>query len=248
MRALRSLVILAAVLLAFPISARAQTPDPLPPPPSDFNPKAKAPPDLPKTLEIPRNMRIDVSVWRKKPIHYPSPPNPNSLDILMDPDLEGAVIERADDDIHATFHWQGDRTSEAFIIRGFGFRKVNFATPNLVVPSMAPMNFWLNRQDLTGGAADEFPGISWYAPSAYAGTASFKGSAVLVFAQNGVPSGAAGYPEANSVCLDPKTLAPLYLDDGVRVFTFTYTPDANVQIDPQGPYLQAIQKHFGHYP
>jgi len=239
-------LLLSSILFLLPVAGNAQTQASLPPPPSGFDPKAQIPPNLPQTLVIPKNMRIEVSVWRKKPIHYPAPPDPNSLDILMDPDLESAVIERNADDIHVTFHWQGGHTSEAFIIRGFCFRMVNLKYPTLVIPSKIPLNFWLNRQDLSGETSDDFPELGWYAPKNFAGTASLNGADVLVFPQDHVTAGTKVLPDSNYVCLDSVTHLPIYLDDGLRVFTFTYTPDSNIQINPQGAYLKAIQKQFGH--
>jgi hypothetical protein len=235
----------AFLILVICLPAAAQTP---PAPPSDFDPKAKTPADVPKTLEIPKNMRIEVSVWRKKPIHYATPPDFNNLDFLVDPDLESATIERGDQDIHVSYNWQGNRSSEVYVINGLGYRKVNLAYPNLVVPSQSPINFWLNRQNLGGGKLEDFPGITWYSPSSFAGTASLNGGTVLVFAADAIKPGTTTYPEANSICLDPKTHLPLYMDDGVRILTFTYTSDSNVQMNPQGPYLDAIKKHLGHYP
>jgi hypothetical protein len=237
---------LASVFLALFLAGNVEAQTSLPAPPSDFDSKATAPPDLPKVLDIPKNMRIEVGVWRKIPIRSTKPIDPNNSSMLMDPDLESAVIERGEGDVHAIFNWQGGRSSEAFVIKGLCYRKVNFAYPDAVIMTEAPMNFWLNRQDLSGTATGNFPGIGWYVPSKFVGTASLYGTKVLVFAQN-PPKGDA-YPEAYSVCLDSKTHSPLYMDDGIRVFSFTYIPSPNVQITPQGPYLEMIKRHLGHYP
>jgi hypothetical protein len=248
MRILFILVSLFSILSPLSPVARAQTPAGPPPPPSDFDSKAKVPLNLPATLDVPKNMRIEVKVWRKKPIHYPTPPDPNSMDIMMDPDLESATVERDQQNIHATFNWQGGRTSEAFVIGGYCFRKINFRYPDLVMASGPVLNFWLNRPGLDDIGHGDFPGITWYTPSTFVGTASVNGTSVLVFAQYPIKPGTDTLPDGNYVCLEPKTFLPLYMDDGIRVFTFTYTPDSNIQINPQGPYLKAIQKQFGHWP
>ncbi len=228
-------------------SLKAQSTPPLPPPPSNFDSTAKRPADLPPDLEIPRNMHIEVTAARKKPFIYKTPPNPDSLDFFLDPDLENAVIDRNSQDAHLTFHWQENRTSEAFIIGGFTFRMVDLRYPQQIIISTLPLNFWLNRQTQDTGKPYDFPGVSMYAPTNFAGTASLNGNSVLIFAPGGKPKDGT-YPEANTLALDSATRLPLYLDDGVRVFTFTCVPDPNIQIDPQSSYLQKIKQQLGHYP
>ncbi len=129
-----------AVFALIPILVSAQSQDPKPAPPFDYDSTAKVPPNLPKTLDIPRNMRINVKVWRKKPLPI-YPPVPNDISLLMDPDLESAVIERAQEDVHVTFHWQGEQSSEAFIIHGLCFRKPDLRYPDLMIASGPALNF-----------------------------------------------------------------------------------------------------------
>jgi len=240
--------VLSPIFCLFDTSLRAQMNSNLPAPPSNFDSSAKRPPNLPAVIEIPSNTHIEVRVWRKKPFHYQTPPDPNSLEFLMDPDLESAVIDRSARDAHVVFHWEENRTSEAFIVHGFTFRLIDLRFPNQVIISSNPLNFWLNRGEPDGNSPYNFPGLDTYAPGNFVGTASFNGAPVWVFAPDGKKPGDTSYPQSNSVAIEPKALVPLYLDDGVRVFTFSYTPDSKIVINPEGAYLQKIQKQLGHYP
>jgi hypothetical protein len=106
----------------------------------------------------------------------------------------------------------------------------------------------MDRTDSSAGENGNLPTISGYSRSNFAGKATLNGNDVLVFAPGGKKPGVTTYPEGNSICLDAQTLLPVWVDDGPTIYTFTYTPDSNVQINPQGVYLKAIQNHFGHWP
>jgi hypothetical protein len=60
--------------------------------------------------------------------------------------------------------------------------------------------------------------------------------------------GDTGYPKGASFCIDATTLLPVWSTDGNSIYTFTYSPASNVQINPQGAFLRVIQAEFGHYP
>ena len=204
---------------------------------------------LPDGLNIPVNTRMDVKAWRKAPLP-PSELEPDNPRLLWAPTLESAAFERGqDENIHAVFHWEGDKSSEAYMIRGVCFNILTFAYPDQISVSGGPLNFYLNRElrDATKGGKGNFPGVTWYSPSHYIGTATFNGNAVLVFAIGDAPADNT-FPTGLSLCLDALTLLPVWLDDAVYIYNFSYSTAADVQIDPQGPYLKAVQNRFGHWP
>ncbi len=252
MRVLSVISSLLMILLLLPAAARAQDPSP----PSDFDSSAPTPKNLPAKLNIPLYTRIEVTAWIKgAPPRNPSqPPDRNNMSLLWDPHLESAVIESDQQDVHAVFQWEGGRSSEAFLIHGLCFRLTCLAYPQIVAITSSALDFWIGSQDPTEGMGGNFPGVSWYSPSAFAGTASLNGSRVFVFAPGGKKTkgdekpATDTYPEGPSFCLDSKTLLPVWLDDGKSLYSFTYLPAHNVQINPQGYYLRAIQRKFGHYP
>jgi len=244
-----SILYLSIFLLLLSRAGYAQAPEAMPALPTDFDSSVKPPPNLPAKLDIPANTRIEVKAWRKKPLPPPLLPlAPDNPRFLWAPDLESAVIERNEQDIHAVFHWQGGRSNEAFVIRNLCFTKPTFAYPNLVTVTGSVLNLRLNGQSQGAGASGDFPGIDWYSPAAFAGKASFNGSSVLVFTPGGKKAAADSFPAGEYVCLDSKSLLPVLLDNGFFIYTFTTSPALDVQIDPQGLYQEAMKKQFGHYP
>jgi hypothetical protein len=244
--------------LLSPLVALAQTP-PLPPPPplpSDFDSSVPAPKNLPAKLNIPANTRIEVTGARRNPIYRP--PAQNAQRLLYAPDLVSAVIERGSSDVHATFQWEGGRSSEAFIIHDVCFRTPCLAFPDSITIAPPYICFQLNSQNSNDGSGGSFPSISWYKPSTFAGKATVNGNRVLVFApsqekQNANAPGTEKpstdtYPDGDSICLDATTLLPVWIADDKFVYTFTYIAAPNVQIEPKGMMLTVIQRQFGHYP
>jgi hypothetical protein len=248
---MRTLSVVLSLFLFLPLlisRAQAQDPPASSPPPTNFDPKTPAPPNLPAKLDIPINIHIDVTVRREKTLPPLTPDELKSPALLWNPDLESATIERNERDVHAVFQWQGGHSSEAFIIRGLCFKTLSLAYPDAVAITGPALDLWVGRLDPGEGSNGDFPDISWYTPSTYAGTASLNQNDVLVFAPGDKKPATTIYPEGTSLCLDAKTLWPVWLDDGVFIYTFTYTPDSNVQINPQGRFLKAIQRKFGQYP
>jgi hypothetical protein len=242
-----------AISLVFLISTHGMAQPSGPPPiPTGFDPSAVAPPNLPAKLDLPFNTRVDVTASRVIPL--PAPAQPNDPRLGWDPDLKSAVIERGPRDVHAVFNWEGGRSTEAFVIHNTCFRIYSLSYPDLVGTSGSVLNFRVNHTNSAEGSSGDFPGIYWYSPSIFCGTASVNGSRVYVFApgQKKTDAGkvdASVYPGGRSICLDSKTLLPVYLNDGENfIYTFTYSPDPNVQINPQGNFLKQIQKRLGHYP
>jgi hypothetical protein len=234
--------------LLSPLATLAQTP-PLPPPPplpTNFDPTTPVPKKLPGKLNIPANTRVEVTGARKSPIYRP--PAANAQRLLFSPDLVSAIIERGARDVHATFNWEGGRSSEAFIIHGMCFRPASLAFPNSVTTTSPYITFQLNSEYSNEGAGGDFPSVAWYSPSTFAGTATINGNKVLVFAQSGANPKATVYPDGDSVCLDASTYLPVWVADGRFVYTFTYVAAPNVQIEPTGMMLSVIQRQFGHYP
>ncbi len=256
MRIIPILLSLSVILPLLSPIAKAQTTS-VPPPasPSDFDSSAKAPQNLPAKMNIPPNTRIEVAAWTKG-VNPSLPPDTKNLSLLSDPCLLSAVIESDQQNVHAVFQWEGGRSSEAFIVNGLCFRLTCLAYPQVVAITSSALDFWVSRQDPDEGTGGNFPCTSWYSPSAFAGTASLNGSTVLVFTpgekkppvdKDKSPE-ATTYPTGLSFCLDTKTHLPVWLTDGTSIFTFTYTPAPNVQVNPQGFYLTAIQRKFGHWP
>jgi hypothetical protein len=244
---MRNLFFILLSLLS-PVAALAQTP-PLPPPPplpTNFDPTAPVPKKLPAKLNIPANTRVEVTGARKSPIYRP--PAANAQRLLFSPDLVSAIIERGARDVHATFNWEGGRSSEAFIIHGAGFRAASLAFAGSVTVTSPYISFRLSGGDSNEGAAGDFPSVAWYSPSTFCGTATMNGNSVLVFAQIGSNAKTATYPDGNSVCLDASTFLPVWVADGNFVYTFTYVAAPNVQIEPTGMMLSVVQRQFGHYP
>ena len=237
--------------LALSLTATAQTSGP-PSPPTNFDSTAETPQNLPAKLDFPSNTHIDMTVAPKVPLPPIPPAQMNNPCLLSNPLLESAAIESNQQDIHATFHWQGGRSSEAFIVHGICFRLSNLALPQNVTMMGSSLDLWLNRVVIYNGAepaggGGNIPEVSWYSPSTFVGTASYNGSSVYVFSPIGKKADMKSYPKV-SICIDPKSLLPVYIDDNTLVLTFAYTPDPNVQINPQGAYLKAIVAKFGHYP
>jgi hypothetical protein len=231
------------------ITAFGQTIPQLPPPPplpSNFNPTAPAPKKLPAKLNIPANTRLEVKGARKVPIYRP--PEANAQRLLFSPDLVSAVIERGARDVHATFNWEGGHSSETFIVHGVGFRTASLAFPNSVTVTSPYIEFQLGAGYSNEGEGGDFPSVAWYSPSTFAGKATINGNSVLVFAQIGANPKATSYPDGDSVCLDASTLLPVWIADGRFVYTITYIPAPNVQIEPKGMMLSVIQRQLGHYP
>ncbi|MCE0499339.1 MAG: hypothetical protein LV481_15470 [Methylacidiphilales bacterium] len=247
MRFLTVLLSLSAILPLLSPEAKAQAAGFPPPPPSNFDPTALAPKNLPDKLNIPANTRIVVAAWTKG-VNPSLPPDTKNMSLLWNPHLLSAVIESDQQNAHAVFQWEGGRSSEAFLIHGQCFRLICLAYPQTVAITSSGLDFWVSRQNPGEGAGGNFPGVSWYSPSAFAGTASLNGSNVLVFAPGPKKPGVTAYPEGASVCIDATTLLPVWLTDGRSIFSFTYSPAPNAQINPQGYYLQVIQKRFGHWP
>jgi hypothetical protein len=222
--------------------------------PTGFDSSTKAPPNLPDKINIPPNIHIDVAGWTPG-VDPSKPPDTKNLSLLWSPHLLSAVIESDQENAHAVFQWEGGRSSEAYLIKGKCFRLTCLAYPQLVSETSSGMDFWVSRQQPNEGNSGTFPGLSWYSPATFAGTASLNGSTVLVFTPgekkppvDNKKAPATTYPAGDSVCLDSKTLLPVWLTDGYSIFTFTYTSASNVQINPQGFYLRAIQNKFGHWP
>jgi len=234
-------VALASSLL--PSTGRAQTADSAPRP-TNFDSTVPAPAGLPGKLEIPPNTHMEVKVWSKNPGPPPQPSPENDKRVLWAPVLLDAVFDRGAEDLHAVFHWEGNQTSEAFVIHGVAFNLLSFAFPDEIHASEEPVGFHLNRRS---AGKSSFPGIPWYGPSHYVGTALLNGASVLVFAV--VPlADPTSFPTGEAVCLDPQALLPVWSQDGDSIYAFTYTPASEVQIDPQGPYLNAVKARFGHWP
>ena len=233
------------VLSALPTTGRSQSLEVPPPPPSGFKPNVQAPDNLPAKLNLPPDTRIDVKVYAKNP--RTETPDPNSPRLIWDPDLESAVIEKNQRDVHAVFQWEGGRSSEAFVINGIGFRTLSLAYPDTIAMAEPIVSFWVNKQTRGGGTGGDFPGILWYSPATFAGMATLNGAPVLVFAP-GDKSALTAYPDGDSICLDATTLLPVWMSGGKSIFTFAYTPDTDVKIDPQGAFLKAVQNKFGHWP
>jgi hypothetical protein len=245
-----SVLLILALLASLP--AVAQTPAP-PPSPANFDPSAPAPKNLPAKMNVPADTRIEVTAWTKG-VNPSLPADTKNLSLLWSPHLLSAVIESDKQNSHAVFQWEGGRSSEAFLINGLCFRLTCLAYPQLVSVTSTGLDFWISRQNPTEGDSGTFPGASWYRPSSFAGTASLNGSKVLAFSpvarKTGAeqPSADTVYPDGPSLCLDPITLLPVWLNDGTSIYSFTYIPAHGVQINPQGFYLKAIVAKFGHYP
>jgi hypothetical protein len=248
MRPSFSLLTLLSTLLFFPLAGMAQTA--APPLPTNFDSGALTPKNLPDKLNVPPNMHIAVTAWVKgaAPRNPSLPPDKNNMSLLWDPHLESAVIDSNDKDAHVGFQWEGGRSSEAFLIQGACFRLTCLAYPQVVAMTGKALDFWVSRQSSDNGASGTFPGVSWFSASTFVGKASLNGVDVFVLAPGGKGPGMDTFPAGESLCLDTKTLLPLRVDDGKSIYSFSYTPDHNVQIDPQGFYLKAIKNQFGHYP
>ena len=217
-----------------------------PPLPTDFDPKAPMPKNLPSLLNMPPNTRIEVTCTRRIP--RAQPPASNNPFLVWDPDLQSAEIEKGARDTHAVFHWEGAQKSEAFIIRGMGFRQGSLVYPNTVRLTGPTLDFRVNAMDDSEGTSGDFPGLAWYKPSDFVGTATLNGGRVLVFAPGEQKSDSTTYPSGDSICLDPKSLLPVWLGDSMSIYTFTYAAAPDVQISPQGMFLSVIQRKLGHYP
>jgi hypothetical protein len=245
---------LSVIVPLLSIFGKAQAAGTAAPTPSEFDSSATLPKNLipPAKLNIPANTRIEVTGWTKG-VDPSLPPDTKNLSLLWNPHLLNAVIESDQQNVHAVFQWDGGRSSEAFIIKGLCFRLICLAYPQTVAVTSSGLDFWVSRQDPGEAAAGNFPCISWYHSSDFVGTASLNGNKVLVFAPGKKAAGTATptvdtYPVGASLCLDPTTLLPAWLTDGKTIYSFTYLPAHNVQINPQGYYLKAIQSRFGHYP
>jgi hypothetical protein len=253
---MRILPILLSSLSLLPLlspALKAQTGGGSAPTPSGFDSTAKAPANLPAKLNIPPNTRIEVTASTPG-INPAAPPDPTNIGLLFNPCLLSAVIESDQKNAHAVFQWEGRRSSEAFLINNECFRSICLAYPQTIATTGPALNFSLGSIEQAEGSGVSFPGVTWYSPSTFVGTAQVNGSNVLVFSpiekkpKDNKQPGAETYPEGPSVCLDSQTLLPVWLTNGKSVFGFTYTPDHNVQINPQGYYLKAIERKFGHWP
>ena len=234
---------LLALLLLGAVPAPARAADDGVPVPASLDAKAPVPDDLPARLELPPFTRMSVHAHRK--VALPPGYAATEKHLLWSPDLLDAAFESDRKNLQATYHWEGGATTHGYQVGGTVFFVPSLKNPDGVGSLAGVLGFALNRNPLVEGARGrDFPGVDWYGPDHYAGTVQLAGRKAYVFVLNF--SRAAGSVEAlpirgDALYLDAKTLLPVLLDGGAFGYVFDYAAAPGLKIDPQGPYLQAMQ-------
>jgi hypothetical protein len=240
------------VVLVFamvPFLSFSQTPSPSVPLPTGFDAKTPAPSDVPLKMNIPLLTQVTVQVHRKIPL--PAAILADRDRLWSDPDLQTAVFENDGKTVHAVYQWEGGRSSEGYSLQGTAFHLGTLKYPELIQDTPSSLGYFLSsyyritHPEQSGG---NFPGLDWYAPERYAGTANLQGESVLVFTSRPLePTEIASFPPklGYTLYVDQTTLRPALFDAFVFAYTFSYTPAPTLRIHASGPYLKAIQQKFG---
>ncbi len=266
---------IAVLLVGFFGTARGESPEGWEDP-RQIKTGAPAPEKMPDKIFIPPNVSVTIKAGRigEKPVG--ATPQQERDRLMWDPDLVTAVIRRDSDAVLGEYLWEGEARTSAFQRDGVTFRQGALEYPNDIIVSndAGALTLFLTRQGFVEGKVQAgFPGLDWYSPQAFAGTAKLRGKNVLLFSAGKLPPaeasmnsaestptpsvaggaeaedvGQAGESAANPLLsnyalLDPATFLPLQLFDGEFQYVFSYARNAS-PVEPPKVLAKKVGDYF----
>ncbi len=244
--------------------------------PKQIKTDAPAPEKLPKRLVLPPNITVTYKAGRIGEKPAGATPQAEKSRLSWDPDLIAAVIRRDSDAVLADYLWEGEARTSAYQKDGVIFRQAALEFPDdiLVSTDAGALSLYLTMQVYNPARFHAgFPGLDWYQPETYAGTAKLRGKSMLLFSaskrqgksilndhspveDDKIQSprtradGTAQDVEAAEaallekyVLLDPETLLPLQMSDGQFQYVLSYSRNAAPLTVPK-VLAAPVQKYF----